>query len=384
MAWKRNKPSIAKMPAEPSLILWLFAGLVALIAGVLVFVLHANHLLQMWQQYNVWLLSGAPVFVWFVLICLRGWIYNNGVDKHEFEAKEANYAQQQWVEWAGRYQAVLHSTVILAGAVTPQALLQQSTGLTQHNKQSRRIEDSCDHPFDLLLRGVRNRLQQLSPDLPLKIILLTDSPDDDDALQKAFSDCWQQQMPEGSVVPSVEILRSYSFAAIEHRIKTPEILAELILVHQMHGKEHYSDALAALLLTLDDVADRFKLEHDVRLLRPMPLDTDDLLTELDLYFCTQTQANTTGCIIGDHLRWGDDFATLLEASEKYGGNWKTEQLHWLETYAGICGPFSSWIVAAVVSDLVRLQRADCLMLSGSADQRFINTVATGNKDQKHE
>ncbi|EKS6643070.1 hypothetical protein QCD58_001853 [Enterobacter hormaechei] len=380
MAWIRNKPAIAKMPAEPSLILWLFAGLVALIAGVLVFVLHANHLLGVWQQYNVWLLSGAPVFVWFVLICLRGWIYNNGVDKHEFEAKEANYAQQQWVEWAGRYQAVLHSTVILADDVTPKALLQQSTGLTQHNKQPRRIEDNGDHPFDLLLRGVRNRLQQLSPDLPLKIILLTDSPDDDDVLQKAFSDCWRQQMPEGSVVPSVEILRSYSFAAIEHRIKTPEILAELILVHQMHGAEQYSDALAALLLALDDVADRFKLDHDVRLLRPMPLDTDDLLTELDLYFCTQTQANTTGCITGDHLRWGDDFATLLEASEKYGGDWKTEQLHWLETYTGLCGPFSSWILTAVVSDLVRLQQADCMMLSGSSDQRFINTVTTGNKD----
>lgn len=380
MAWIRNKPAIAKMPEEPSLILWLFAGLVALIAGVLVFVLHANHLLRVWQQYNVWLLSGAPVFVWFVLICLRGWIYNNGVDKHEFEAKEANYAQQQWVEWAGRYQAVLHSTVILADAVTPQSLLQQSTGLTQHCKQSRRIEDNGDHPFDLLLRGVRNRLQQLSPDLPLKIILLTDSPDEDVVLLQAFSDCWQQQMPLGSVIHSLDILRSYSFAAIEHRIKTPEILAELILVHQMHGAEHYSDALAALLLTLDDVADRFKLEHDVRLLRPMPLNTDDLLTEMDLYFCTQTQANTSGCIIGDHLRWGDDFATLLKASEKYGGEWKTEQLHWLETYTGLCGPFSSWIVAAVVSDLVRLQQADCLMLSGSADQRFINTVTTGNKD----
>lgn len=382
MAWIRNKPAIAKMPEEPSLILWLFAGLVALIAGVLVFVLHANHLLRVWQQYNVWLLSGAPVFVWFVLICLRGWIYNNGVDKHEFEAKEANYAQQQWVEWAGRYQAVLHSTVILADAVTPLALLQQSTGLTQHCKQSRRIEDNGDHPFDLLLRGVRNRLQQLSPDLPLKIILLTDSPDEDDVLRQAFSDCWQQQMPVGSALPSLDILRSHSFAAIEHRIKTPEILLELILVHQMHGAEQYSDALAALLLTLDDVADRFKLEHDVRLLRPMPLNTDDLLTELDLYFCTQTQANSTGHIIGDHLRWGEDFATLLEASEKYGGDWKTEQLHWLETYTGLCGPFSSWILTAVVSDLVRLQQADCLMLSGNADQRFINTVTTGNKDAK--
>ncbi|MGP8939900.1 hypothetical protein V1605_11900 [Enterobacter soli] len=380
MAWIRNKPAIAKMPEEPSLILWLFAGLVALIAGVLMFVLHANHLLRVWQQYSVWLLSGAPVFVWFVLICLRGWIYNNGVDKHEFEAKEANYAQQQWVEWAGRYQAVLHSTVILADAVTPLALLQQSAGLTQHSKQSRRIEDDGDHPFDLLLRGVRNRLQQLSPDLPLKIILLTDSPDEDDVLLQAFSNCWLQVMPVGIEVPSLDILRSYSFAAIEHRIKTPEILLELILVHQMHGEGQYSDALAALLLTLDDVADRFKLEHDVRLLRPMPLNTDDLLTELDLYFCTQTQANSTGYIIGDHFRWGDDFATLLEASEKHGGDWKTEQLYWLETYTGLCGPFSSWILTAVVSDLVRLLQADCLMLSGSADQRFINTVTTGNKD----
>lgn len=384
MAWIRNKPAIAKMPEEPSLIIWLFAGLVALIAGVLLFVLHANHLLKVWQQYNVWLLSGAPVFVWFVLICLRGWIYNNGVDKHEFETKEANYAQQQWVEWAGRYLAVMYSEALLPGRLTP-AQFMAASGKEKHINQALRIDADNDvDALSVLLGNVCPAIQRLPARLPLTVVLLTDSPDDDDVLLQAFSDCWQQQMPAGRAVPSLDILRSYSFAAIEQRIKTPEILVELILVHQMHGAEQYSDALAALLLTLDDVAAKFKLEHDVRLLRPMPLSTDVLLTELDLYFCTQMQANTTGYIIGDHLRWGDDFATLLEASEKYGGDWKTEQLHWLETYTGICGPFSSWILAAVVSDLVRLLQADCLMLSGSTNHRFINTVTTGNKDQEHE
>jgi hypothetical protein len=35
-------------------------------------------------------------------------------------------------------------------------------------------------------------------------------------------------------------------------------------------------------------------------------------------------------------------------------------------------------VAAVVSDIALLTKEDCLMLSGDKEQRFVNTVTTGN------
>lgn len=376
MSWERQKTSVAALPEEPSLVLWMTGCVAALIAGVVIFVLHANQLLGSWQHYNLWLLSGVPLFTWFVLICLRGWFYNSAVDKHEFEAKEAAHSQQQWTQWAGRYLAVLHSWVILAEGVTPKAMLLQSPELQQHNRQACRIDEKYRQSLSILLEGGMVALQHLPSDLTLNVLLLTDSREDNAELQATFESCWRHVMPEGSLVPVPEIMRSYSFGAVERRIKTPDISAELILVLQLNGGERYSDSLACLLLTSDDVATRYELNHDVRLLRPMQLEGDNLRSELDLYFSTQTQAITTQHILGDSVRWGESFATLLEAAAPYDGRWKTGQLHSLETYTGMSGPFSPWIMAAVVSDVVRLQRADCLMLSESEGQRFINTVMT--------
>ncbi|WP_208950366.1 hypothetical protein [Rahnella sp. ChDrAdgB13] len=381
MSWERQKSSVADMPEEPSLVFWLIGGLVALVAGVLLFVLHANQLLGSLQHYNLWLLFGSPLFTWFVLICLRGWRYNNAVDKHEFEAKEAGYSQQQWTQWAGRYLAVMHSEVFLPDSLTPVQFI-SAAGREQHAKQDLRVDIlSDDEAIAAFLGNLVEPLTRLPADLPLNVLLLTDSPEDTLVLQTLFEESWQHLMPSGYPAPVLEILRSYSFDAVERRIKTPDISAELILVQQMHGADRYSDALATLLLISDDVATKYGLDHDVRLLRPMSLESDDLLSELELYFSTQTQGITTQHILGDRVRWGELFSSLLKAAEQHKGYWKTEQLHWLETYAGICGPFSPWIMAAVVSDVVRFQQAGCLMLSESEGERFINTVITGNKNE---
>ncbi|MDV0342797.1 hypothetical protein V8953_12695 [Klebsiella michiganensis] len=78
------------------------------------------------------------------------------------------------------------------------------------------------------------------------------------------------------------------------------------------------------------------------------------------------------------MEWGDDFSALLTSAKQYEGGWKPQQCHWLEKYAGLSGPFSPWIMAAVVSDIALLKKEDCLMLSGDKEQRFVNTVTTGN------
>lgn len=111
MSWERQKATIAAEPDEPSLVIWLIAGLVPVIAGVLLFVLHANQFLGELQKFNLWIVAGGPLFIWFVTICIRGWMYNHAMDLHQFESDEADYAQQQWTSWAGRYLAVLYSRV---------------------------------------------------------------------------------------------------------------------------------------------------------------------------------------------------------------------------------------------------------------------------------
>ena len=40
-------------------------------------------------------------------------------------------------------------------------------------------------------------------------------------------------------------------------------------------------------------------------------------------------------------------------------------------------------MVAVASDIVNIQKADCLMLSTDGEQEFINTVQTGNRNDDH-
>ncbi|ELY2796390.1 hypothetical protein SNN58_001852 [Cronobacter dublinensis] len=380
MSWERQKATIAAEPDEPSLVIWLIAGLVAVITGVLLFVLHANQFLGELQKFNLWIVAGSPLFIWFVMICIRGWMYNYAMDRHQFESDEADYAQQQWTSWAGRYLAVLYSRVILPDELTPSTFLQAPKDLEQSSSLSRRITlPAGEDTFSALIGGLDiSELQRLS-DLPFHATLLTDSHDPDETLLREFTACWLQLVGMAYHVPLLTILKGRAFDWVGERLKAPILDVELLLVHQTQGGNEYSDSLSALILTSDDVATKYQLKHHARLLRPMSIESTQMLSkELDTFFSTQPQAIAARAIVGDSMEWGDDFSVLLTSAKQYEGSWKPQQCHWLEKYAGLSGPFSPWIMAAVVSDIALLTKEDCLMLSGDKEQRFVNTVTTGN------
>jgi len=380
MSWERQKATITAEPEEPSLVLWLIAGLIAVIAGVLLFVFHANHFLGVFQEVNLWIVSGGPLFIWFVMICIRGWMYNHAMDRHQFESDEADYAQQQWTSWAGRYLAVLYSRVILPDELTPSTFLQAPKDLEQVSSLSRRIALPVgEDAFSVLIGGLGiTELQRLS-DLPFHAVLLTDSHDPDETLQREFSACWLQLVGQAYPLPLLRIIKDRDFNWVGERLKSTVLDVELLLVHQTQGGNEYSDSLLALILTSDDVATKYQLNHHARLLRPMLLDSTQVLSEeLNTFFSTQSQAIAARAIVGDSMEWGDDFYALLTCAKQYEGSWKPQQCHWLEKYAGLSGPFSPWIMAAVVSDIALLTKEECLMLSGDKEHRFINTVTTGN------
>ena len=54
MSWERQKSTILAKPEEPSFILWMMLGVLALVGGVLLFVLHANQLAGPFQTFNLW------------------------------------------------------------------------------------------------------------------------------------------------------------------------------------------------------------------------------------------------------------------------------------------------------------------------------------------
>lgn len=379
MGWERTKSTIAPMPAKPAFMLWLMAGIVALIACLLLFILHVNKRVEYLQQYELWTLTASPLVTWFLLFCLRNWLYERGDDRHRFESEEAEYAQQQWVEWAGRYLAVLHGVALLPDAVTAAQCLSSPPGLIQHYRQARRIAWGEADGLEVLLAEARDALQPLPTDLPLNVTLLTDSLRDHASLQTLFTSVWQRLMPAERPPPVVHILPTLSLLALEQRLTLAELSAELFLVEQLQGGDRYSDALAVLLLATDDVSNRYRLKHHARLLRPMQLEGERQHDDLALFFSTQTQANSTRLIFGDSSDRSCSLAELLSASEATGGGWPVEQVHWLEKVAGLSGPFSPWIMAAVTSDVMSLQQADCLMLSGDRQHRFINTVTQGDR-----
>ncbi|QIT27730.1 hypothetical protein [Raoultella terrigena] len=383
MSWERQKSTISAKPEEPSFILWMMLGVLALVGCVLLFVLHANQLAGPLQTFNLWAVTAFPAVIWFFFLCLRGWLYNNAVDKHEFESGEAEFAQQQWMDWAGRNITVLHSGVMLPVNLTSQNFLAAPPSLEQSTSLTRRI---CLHDheahFFVLLAGLNPALAKLPSDIEPAVTLLTDSQDDLPALQDEFVHAWQTAIPD-RLVPLLTILKSKSFLSLDERIKSPTLDVDLILVHQTKGRDAYSDVLAVLLLTSDDVATKYKLSFNARLLRPMALDMAISEKSLDTFFSTQTQACATASIVGDRVEWGNAFSDLLAAAQDYDGHWKPEQLHWLEKYAGLSGPFSPWVMAAVASDIVNIQKTDCLMLSTDGEQKFINTVQTGNRNDDH-
>lgn len=381
MGWTRNKSAIAPQPEEPSLILWLMPGVVALMIGVLLFVLHASKMLGDLQAFDPWIIAASPLVFWFLAFCLRGWFYNNAFNQHQFESDEADYAQQQWVEWAGRHLAVLHCDVILPDPLTVARFIQAPADMEQHRQQARRISEGEVDGLTQLLKEARDALQRLPADLPLNLILLTDSTLDISSLHSRMSETWRRVMPEGFPLPDLQIQRQQSLLALEARLKLPEISAELILIEQLNGGDSYSDALAALLLTTDDVTTKYRFKHSARLLRPMQVNREQQHEELALYFGTQTQANSTQLIIGDDDQRSCSFSEVLSASDKTGSRWAPGQVHWLEKYAGISGPFSPWVMAAVTSSVVELYQLDCMMLSNDGQQRFITTVTKGKQDE---
>ena len=278
---------------------------------------------------------------------------------------------------------MLHSSVIFPEALTPSRFLQASAEQMQHTTLTQHFHHPApENSFSQLLECASDALARVPSDLPLSVSLLTDSQEDPLKLQDEFAKVWQDTVPLRPV-PILNIQTAKTFIWLEERIKSPTLDVDLILVHQTQGKGCYSDILASLLLTSDDVATKYQLTHDARLLRPMSLDMVDIGQSLDTFFSTQTQACATENIIGDQAAWGDAFPDLLEAAAVYTGHWKPEQLHWLEKYAGLSGPFSPWIMAAVASDIVNIQKADCLMLSTDGNQKFINTVQTGNRNDDH-
>lgn len=382
MGWERSKATAMELHPEPSFMGWVFAGGVAAVVGVLLFMLHASGMVKALVVFNIWWLASSPVLGWFFFFCLRGWLWGKTVDEHRFLQKEAEYGQQQWESWAGRYLAVLGSSILLPSGVTADAIAKseasdapQLLSLTSHFDAQSVASDSL---LELGLASVQNAIAILPATVPLNITVVSDviSADFDSQIRKV----WGSLYPDRAISGSVYFCETLSFAWVEERLKTPVLDIDLILVLQKHGGGRYSDALASMLLTSDDVAEKYQLSHSARILRPMPLDMTNFKADIGLFLETQTIACQTSNVFCDYGHWNDWFADLMTGSQSHLTPWVPQEIDVLEKYNGIPGGGSAWLLAALLSDIATVSQATVLGLFTSGTDRFVSTVTSGSNN----
>lgn len=382
MGWERAKATTMELPLAPSFMGWLLAGGVAAVVGILLFILHASGMVKALATFNIWWLASSPVLGWFFLFCLRGWLWGRTVDEHQFLQKEAEYGQQQWGSWAGRYLAVLGSSILLPSGVTSDAIAKseaadapQLLSLTSHfDAQS----VTCSSLLELGLAGVQNAIAILPATVPLNITVVSDAISADSDSQ--FRKVWGSIYPDRAISGSISFCETLSFAWVEDRLKNPVLDIDLILILQNNGTDRYSDALASVLLTSDDVVEKYQLPHSSRILRPMPLDMTHFKAEMGLFLETQTIACQTSKVFCDSASWNEHFVDVMTAAQTHLTPWVPEEIDVLEKYNGVPGAGSGWLLAVLLSDIVTISKAPVLGLFTSGTDHFVSTVTLGSEN----
>ncbi|MCW1829922.1 hypothetical protein OLZ31_24110 [Enterobacter asburiae] len=380
MGWERSKATTTELPPEPSFFGWLMAAGVAAVVGILLFILHASGMVKALATFNIWWLAISPMIGWLFLFCLRGWLWGKTLDEHRFLLKEAEYGQQQWESWAGRYLAVLGSSILLPSGVTSDAIAKseasgapQLLSLTSHFCAQ---SVTFGPLLELGLAGVQYAIATLPVTVPLNITVVSDNNSAESASQ--FRKVWGNLYPDRAISGSVSFCETLSFSWVEERLKNPVLDIDLILVIQQHGAGRYSDALAAMVLTSDDVAEKYQLSHSARILRPMPLDMTNFRADMRLFLETQTIACQTSNVFCDYGHWNGWFADLMTASQSHLTPWVPQEIDVLEKYNGIPGGGSAWLLATLLADIVFVSNKPVLGLFTSGADRFVSTVTSGS------
>ncbi|MGV8916509.1 MAG: hypothetical protein ACOH2R_01690 [Pseudomonas sp.] len=388
MGWDREKPTLTDAPVRPALTRWLFAAGLAFGMSMLLFALHAGNQLSGLQAFNIWGVSALPVLAWTLIFSVRAYIYGSTVEHSAFLQDEARYAQEQWQHWAGRYVAVQASGVVLPDHVCGKFLTRKPQSPPTYYDTVRRIDYlMSDKTLEYeaiasLLGTVESAVIALPEDIELRITVLTDSdPSDYARLRETLAHCWASAMPSQSIPANVSVLAALSYDTLDSWLKHANPAVELILVLQLRGKEEYSDGLAALLLTIDEVAKNRQLPVVGRLLRPMRLDIERAESDLVRFMDTQSQARTASGLLAESGQILTLTPIIIPIGEQFGARFTTDTLLVQESLTGVPGPFSAWLLAALGLDCVRHLGESYLMFSLIPQCEVVSTVCAGDRNE---
>ncbi|MFJ3483666.1 hypothetical protein ACIPL1_09815 [Pseudomonas sp. NPDC090202] len=380
MAWNRRSPEVAQAPMPPSMARWSVALVIAVLIGVLLFLLYAA--LPSLQVLNVWLLCASPVVA--VGLAFAGRAYGHGGALSRFESQQATAreAQDAWQRWGQRGMAVLGTCLLLPDQVSASSVAQGGQALPPRTGQARRLDGlpaKCDARvqagIDQLLATLAASLTVLPAAQTLNVTLLTDIPPADYPAAQAH---WQQgwaRLKTPLEPARVSLAAALSPHWIEETLKTASTAVELIVVLQVNGEAAYSDGLAALLLCPDALAEKHAWSRTATWLRPMPLQAGPLEQEFALFLQTQASAREATGLLADRADWLPLNGRLLAASTGEGALEPTAQTI-TETLSGVPGPLGHWLVAVLGIELTRHRQQPLLLLTQDGTQHWISTITT--------
>lgn len=385
MAWNRRAPEAAVAPEPLSMVRWLGAALLAAVAGIALFVLAVSGRVSELGTFNIWLLAAMPLLLWVLAFGVRAYTYGGALSHFQFLEDQADEAGSAWNQWAQRHFAVQASCVLLPDLVSAAVIVQgASAGAPRRSGVARLIDTLPDAGGERMtvaleqsLRGMLPALKALSDEQALQVTLLSDVAEQDHAaLRAAWQRAWAKTAPRRAQVTPT-LTDALSLQWLENSLKAPRASVDLILVLQINGKDAYSDGLAALLLCPDVLAVEQGLPTQGRLLRPMPLDTDKLDTELPLFLQTQSAARQATGVLADSAHWQSTLGTLLSMGSTQGTKFQAGNQWIQESLCGVPGPFSHWLVAALGVEMSRHLQQPLVVLSQEPSQRWISTIAPG-------
>lgn len=383
MAWQREYVQAGLAPKPPSPVRWLLIVVLAVAAAVLMFLLYA--VLPELQALDVWALTASPLVVAILALAARVHAYGCALDEYRLLQERSRLAQVAWAEWGQRYLAVMGGLVLLPEHLSAVAMMKSGQMPVPHSGKARRIVGLPKGQKGRAMAGLAQLMGSLStvlaplpPSEKLSVAVLTDAPQDE---HPALADACQQHLSDltpSSTLTGVHVTSQLSFTWMEETLKTPRDAVELILIVQAHGKEAYSDGLAAILLCPDTVARTRKLPVAAHLLRPMPVDVDSLETDFTTFLQIQAKARQAKGLLADCADWHPETTPLLAAAAREGAALSVDRRWILEPVNGVPGPCGHWLLAALGIEMTRLAQQPLLLLSSEGTGRWLNTVTPGD------
>ncbi|MFJ4376045.1 hypothetical protein ACIP1T_25960 [Pseudomonas japonica] len=386
MGWDRKLPERTAPPTTISMVRWTGAVVVCGLACVSLFLLHASQRVPHLQMLNVWVFSLFPLLIAGLAFAIRAYIYGGALEHHQFLEEEAQAAQHSWDAWSRRYMAVHDSCLLLPDRISAARLMADNNDLQLRTGTVRRLSNLPQDESDRVEASLLMLLEALAPSLntlalgsALQVTLISDvEPRHHGLLADAWRRVWRHATDKAAQATLTQVSH-LSYEWLEDRLKTASQVAELIVVLQVSGAERYSDALAALLLCPDHSPLRTSLPVKARLLRPMPLEPGNLADELNQLLISQSKARLATGVVADKEEWHAIAGEMFAAAASQGGSLDVGQMWIQESFCGLSGPFSNWLVAALGVELAQHRQAPLLVLTKEERQSWVCTVDSGEE-----